>query len=85
MMQVVNYTQFRINLKATLDTVALDDDTVIVSRGNSNDAVIISLREYNSIQETLHLLSSDSNRERLLRAIERDKNNQFEKHPLLFD
>ncbi len=84
-MQVVNYTQFRINLKATLDAVALDDDTVIVSRGNSNDAVIISLREYNAIQETLHLLSSDSNRERLLRAIERDKNNQFEKYPLLFD
>jgi antitoxin YefM len=84
-MQVVNYTQFRANLKATLDAVSHDDDTVIVSRGNSNDAVIISLREYNAIQETLHLLNSDSNRERLLRATERDKNNQFENHPLILD
>ena len=84
-MQVVNYTQFRTNLKATLDAVAHDEDTIIVSRGNSNDTVIISLREYNAIQETLHLLSSNSNRERLLKAIERDKNNQFKLHSLILD
>jgi antitoxin YefM len=82
-MQVVNYTQFRTNLKATLDRVTYDDDTVIVSRGSDNDAVIISLREYNSIQETLHLLSSKNNRERLLRAIERDKKDEFETHQLI--
>jgi antitoxin YefM len=84
-MQVINYTQFRNNLKTTLDSVSYDSDTVIVSRGNNNDAVIISLREYNSIQETLHLLSSKNNRERLLKAIERDQKNEFETHELTTD
>ncbi len=84
-MQVINYTQFRNNLKTTLDSVSHDSDTVIVSRGNNNDAVIISLREYNSIQETLHLLSSKNNRERLLKAIERDKKNEFETHDMITD
>jgi antitoxin YefM len=82
-MQVVNYTQFRSNLKATLDKVTDDEDTIIVSRGSDKDAVIISLREYNAIQETLHLLSSKNNRERLLKAIERDQKNEFETHQLI--
>ena len=82
-MRVVNYTQFRTNLKATLDVVAEDDETVIVSRGEKRDTVVISLKEYNAIQETLHLMSTKNNRDRLLRAIERDQNQQYEIHELM--
>lgn len=81
-MKVVNYTQFRINLKATLDSVAEDEETVIVSRGEKLDTVVISLKEYNAIQETLHLMSTKNNRDRLLRAIERDQKQQYEVHEL---
>ena len=81
-MKVVNYTQFRTNLKATLDSVAEDQETVIVSRGEKLDTVVISLKEYNAIHETLHLMSTKNNRDRLLRAIERDQKQQYEVHEL---
>ncbi len=55
-MQVVNYKQFRNNLKATLDSVSHNSDTVIVSRGNGNDAVIISLRQYRRISDEHRLV-----------------------------
>lgn len=71
-MEVLNYSTLRSNLKAVLDSVVDDHETVIINRGDDN-AVIISLEEYNSWQETLHLLSSENNRKRLLEAIKRGK------------
>lgn len=54
-MEVVNYTELRNNLKETLDRVAEEQATHIVHRGKQQNAVIISLEEYNSMKETLHL------------------------------
>lgn len=71
-MEVLNYSTLRSNLKAVLDSVVDDHETVIITRGDDN-AVIISLEEYNSWQETLHLLSTENNRKRLSEAIKRDK------------
>ena len=82
-MQVVNYSDFRSHLKANLDQVSQDNETVIVSRPRNENVVVISLKEYNAMQETLHLLSSDKNRERLLEAVERDKAGLQESHELI--
>lgn len=81
-MNVLNYTEFRNSMKPILDSVVFDSETVIVNRGEKNNAVIISLNEYNAIQETLHLLSSKNNAQRIYDAIARDKKNQFSKKPL---
>jgi len=83
-MEVLNYSTLRSNLKAVLDSVVDDHETVIITRGEDN-AVIISLEEYNSWQETLHLLSTENNRKRLSEAIKRDKKGQFKKHKLISD
>jgi len=83
-MEVLNYSTLRSNLKAVLDSVVDDHETVIINRGDDN-AVIISLEEYNSWQESLHLLSTENNRKRLLAAIDRDKKGQFKKHKLIDD
>ncbi len=77
-MEVLNYSTLRSNLKAVLDSVVDDHETVIINRGDDN-AVIISLEEYNSWQETLHLLSSENNRKRLLEAIKRGKKGLLKK------
>lgn len=81
-MDVLNYTKLRTNLKDVLDTVIEDNEMVIVNRGNKN-VVIISLDEFNSWQETLHLMSTKANRDRLEAALERDHNGVVHKHPLI--
>ncbi|GAB3904105.1 type II toxin-antitoxin system prevent-host-death family antitoxin [Larkinella knui] len=84
-MQVVNYTEFRRSMKAKLDQVSDDGDTVIINRSENKNVVLISLREYNSLKETLHLLSSEKNRKRLVDAIERTNRGDFEIHDLIDD
>jgi antitoxin YefM len=81
-MNVLNYTNLRNKLKVVLDTVIDNNETVIINRGNKN-AVIISLDEYNSWQETMYLLSTKANRDRLEQAIQRDQNNEYLKKDLI--
>ncbi|MBD2757652.1 type II toxin-antitoxin system Phd/YefM family antitoxin [Spirosoma validum] len=82
-MQVLNYTEFRRSMKAKLDQVSDDGDTVIINRSENKNVVVISLREYNSLKETLHLLSSEKNRNRLTEAVERANRGEYESHTLL--
>lgn len=82
-MNVLNYTEFRNKLKPTLDSVVDDGETVIINRGGENNAVLISLKEYNSIKETMYLLATEKNRNRLSKAIARDKKGEYEKHKLI--
>ena len=54
-MNVINFSDARNNLKSVLDQVVNDADYTIITRRDSEDAVIMSLETFNSIQETLHL------------------------------
>ncbi|MGM0641966.1 MAG: type II toxin-antitoxin system Phd/YefM family antitoxin [Thermotogota bacterium] len=79
-MIAANYTEFRTRLKKFLDTVESDNETLIIKRGSGKGTVMISLDEYNSIMETVHLLSSKSNADRLYESIRQMKNgNTFNK------
>ena len=68
-MNAKSLTEFKHELDATLDSVSDGDDTVIINRPDNKDIVLISLKSYNSLQETLYLMSSVKNRERLDNAI----------------
>ena len=70
-MDIVNYTDARQNLKGVMDRVVADMTEIVVTRQNGEAVVMVSLAEWNSINETLHLLSSPKNAERLLTAIRR--------------
>ncbi|MDY6800779.1 MAG: type II toxin-antitoxin system prevent-host-death family antitoxin [Bacteroidota bacterium] len=72
-MIAANYTEFRTKLKKFLDTVESDNETLIIKRGSGKGAVMISLDEYNSIMETVHLISSKSNADRLYESIRQMK------------
>jgi len=72
-MIAANYTEFRTDLKKFLDEVEDNNETLIVKRGIGKGAVVISLNEYNSIMETMHLLSSRTNAERLYESIQQLK------------
>jgi antitoxin YefM len=72
-MIAANYTEFRTGLKNFLDNVEFNNETLIIKRGSGKGTVLISLDEYNSIMETLHLLSSKKNAKRLFESIDQMK------------
>ncbi len=72
-MIAANYTEFRTRLKNFLDTVEANNETLIIKRGTGKGTVMISLDEYNSIMETVHLLSTKTNADRLYESIRQMK------------
>jgi antitoxin YefM len=68
-MIAANYTEFRTSLKKYLDSVELDNETLVIKRGSGDGMVMMSMNEYNSLMETIHLLKSKNNVERLFKSI----------------
>lgn len=69
-MIAANYTELRTDLKKYLDEVEENNETLIIKRGTGKGTVLISMEEYNSLMETVHLLSSKRNAERLFESME---------------
>lgn len=72
-MIAANYSEFRMGLKKYLDSVEENNETLIIKRNSGKGTVMISLEEYNSLMETLHLLSSKKNADRLYESIQQMK------------
>ena len=65
----VSYTQFRNNLASYMDEVCDGHAPLVVTRQNARSVVLMSEEDYDGLMETVHLLNSPANAERLLRAI----------------
>lgn len=69
-MRAKSYSELRRNLAAVLDSVVQDHEPVIITRDRGKPAaVLISLEDFSSYEETRHLLSSAHNAERLAEAV----------------
>lgn len=69
-MNAISATELRKNLAATLDRVTQDHDYTIITReGGKPAAVLMSLEDFASWQETDYLLRSPANRKALLDSI----------------
>jgi antitoxin YefM len=64
-MKAVNYSDFRQHLKSHLDTAYSDHEPLIVTRKQNENMVVMSQEDYNSLMETVYLLSSKKNADRL--------------------
>ncbi|MBG0783362.1 MAG: type II toxin-antitoxin system Phd/YefM family antitoxin [Bacteroidales bacterium] len=84
-MIAANFTEFRSKLKKYLDEVENNNETLIIKRKTGKGTVLISLDEYNSIMETIHLLRSKANADRLFESIRQMRSNQTVKHELIED
>lgn len=72
-MLAANYSEFRGDLKKFLDKVEFNNETLVIKRGKGGGTVMISLEEYNSLMETVHLLSSKANADRLYESLQQIK------------
>lgn len=68
-MDVLSYTHVRQNLRRVMDEVCEKKSPIIIRRHNASSVVVMPLDEYNAMEETLHLLRSSRNTQRLLRSI----------------
>lgn len=73
MSKEVSYSDARENLKTYLDFVVQNSETLIITRKNSEDVVMMSRKDYDSMEETLYLLSSAKNRKHLLGEVKNIK------------
>ena len=68
-MRTLTFSEARNQLKQVLDDVARDHVVALIKRRDAEDAVVMSLSDYNALQETLHLLSTPANSAHLMESI----------------
>ena len=68
-MNTISYTEARQNLAATMDSVVNRRDIVIITRQKAAPVVMMSLEDFNSMQETMSLLGNPANAEHLRKGI----------------
>ena len=68
-MNAISYTAARENLASTMDRVCTDHTPVIITRDRDQSVVMLSLVDFESLEETAYLMRSPANAKRLLEAI----------------
>ncbi len=69
-MQAITYTAARENLASTMDRVCEDHAPVIITRNRDQAVVMMSLEDFESLEETAYLLRAPANAKRLLESMD---------------
>jgi antitoxin YefM len=69
-MDAISYSTARANLAKTMDRVCEDHTPLIVTRQGQASVVMLSLEDYQALEETAYLLRSPANARRLLDAVQ---------------
>lgn len=68
-MNAITYTEARENLATTIKRVCRDHNPVIITRKREDAVVMMSLDDYESLQETSYLLRSPKNAQRIMASV----------------
>jgi len=82
-MEIMAYSELRQNLASAIEKVNVDNAPIFVTRQNGSKAVLMSLDDYTSMQETLYLLSNPVNAEILMKSIQEAEQGLLEAHELI--
>jgi antitoxin YefM len=67
-MDAITYSSARANLARTMDRVCEDHEALIITRNGEQAVVMLSLEDYQALEETAYLLRNPANAKRLLSA-----------------
>lgn len=84
-MRTVHFSDARNNLKAIIDQTIDDADGILITRRDAPNAVIMSQAQYDSMVETLYLLSTPANAAHLARSIAQLRRGEAEERALIED
>ena len=82
-MLAVNYTTLRDNMKTYMDKISDDYETMIVTRKNNKNIVMLSEESYNNLMENAYLLSSKANYDWLMESKAQLESGNFSSHELI--
>lgn len=82
-MDAITYSAARANLARTMDRVCEDHEPLIITRNKEQSVVMLSLEDYQSLEETAYLLRSPENARRLLAATTQLKGGQGRERELI--
>jgi antitoxin YefM len=68
-MDAITYSAARAKLADTMDRVCEDHEPIIITRNGQQAVVMMSLDDFNALEETAYLLRSPKNAQRLLESI----------------
>lgn len=68
-MTTINLTDFSANPEKYLDKVENNNEILFLKRATGKGSVVMSIEEYNSIMETLHILKSRKTTDRILESL----------------
>lgn len=78
-MRTTTIGEFSKESKQFLDDVYNNSEELLIHRPGGKDVVLISLDEYNSMKETLYLLSTDANRKHIEQGLDEIKQGKTHK------
>jgi antitoxin YefM len=68
-MKVLSYTALRKTLANTMEKVCDDHEPIVITRKSEGAVVMLSLEDYESLEETTYLLRSPKNLKRLVESL----------------
>lgn len=81
-MVAVNYTNLRDNMKMYMDKVTDDYETMIITRKNNKNVVMLSEEAYNNLMENIYVMGNKENYDWLMKGKAQLENGQYSVHEL---
>jgi len=82
-MLAVNYTTLRDNMKSCMDKITDDYETMIVTRKDNKNVVMLSEESYNNLMENIYVMGNKANYDWLMESMEQLKKGQISTHNLV--
>ena len=82
-MIATNYSEVRNNLKAYCDKATKDYETIIITRKNNENVVLMSEEKYNNLMENLYIRSNLKYYQKLVESIKEVEKGNVKEHDLI--